>query len=160
MVTQDLLDVLTFTTGVEQNDAPLQMNFPYEAKPWSGFSDGQIAINCDANGNPITMPTMIKDPGAMNLAVPELMLQKVENFPNPAKDVTTFRYKMGQPGEVSLQILDATGTVVSTPFKNEKRAIGTHESVVNISKLKSGLYYARIQTGDNSVQTIKFIVAK
>ncbi|MEM7372906.1 MAG: DUF4331 family protein [Bacteroidota bacterium] len=35
-VTQDLLDVLTYSTGVDANDAPFQSSFPYMAMPWSG----------------------------------------------------------------------------------------------------------------------------
>lgn len=37
-VTQDLLDVLTYTTGVETNDVSFSPTFPYEAAPWSGTS--------------------------------------------------------------------------------------------------------------------------
>ncbi len=35
-VTQDLLDVLTYTTGVEENDVPFRSSFPYLALPASG----------------------------------------------------------------------------------------------------------------------------
>jgi hypothetical protein len=35
-VTQDLLDVLTYDTGVGKNDKPFQASFPYLAAPWSG----------------------------------------------------------------------------------------------------------------------------
>ena len=35
-VTQDLLNVLTYTTGVEKNDAAFTSSFPYMAMPWSG----------------------------------------------------------------------------------------------------------------------------
>ncbi len=35
-VTQDLLDVLTYTTGVEKNDLAFDGTFPYEAQPRSG----------------------------------------------------------------------------------------------------------------------------
>ena len=35
-VTQDLIDVLTYSTGVETNDRPFQSSFPYVAAPWSG----------------------------------------------------------------------------------------------------------------------------
>jgi hypothetical protein len=35
-VTQDLLDVLTYDTGVSANDKPFQATFPYLAAPWSG----------------------------------------------------------------------------------------------------------------------------
>ncbi len=35
-VTEDLLDVLTYSTGVEANDKEFQSSFPYLAMPWSG----------------------------------------------------------------------------------------------------------------------------
>ena len=35
-VTQDLLDVLTYTTGVEANDVRFNTDFPYMAEPWRG----------------------------------------------------------------------------------------------------------------------------
>ncbi len=35
-VTTDLVDVLTFTTGVEKNDKAFLSTFPYVAMPWSG----------------------------------------------------------------------------------------------------------------------------
>ncbi len=35
-VTQDLLDVLTYSTGVEFNDRPFSSTFPYVAMPWRG----------------------------------------------------------------------------------------------------------------------------
>ena len=35
-LTQDLLDVLTYTTGVEGNDAAFKTDFPYVATPWAG----------------------------------------------------------------------------------------------------------------------------
>ncbi len=38
-VTQDLLDVLTYTTGVEENDVPFRSTFPYLAMPFSGTGD-------------------------------------------------------------------------------------------------------------------------
>jgi len=35
-VTQDLLDVLTYSTGVDKNDKAFKPEFPYVATPWSG----------------------------------------------------------------------------------------------------------------------------
>jgi hypothetical protein len=35
-VTQDLVNVLTYSTGVEQNDKPFSTTFPYIAAPWAG----------------------------------------------------------------------------------------------------------------------------
>ena len=38
-VTQDLLDVLTYTTGIEQNDTTFKTSFPYVQAPWSGYAN-------------------------------------------------------------------------------------------------------------------------
>ena len=35
-VTQDLLNVLTYSTGVDSNDKPFKSTFPYVASPWRG----------------------------------------------------------------------------------------------------------------------------
>ena len=40
-VTDNLLNVLTYSTGVEENDAPFTNSFPYVAQPWSGTEVGQ-----------------------------------------------------------------------------------------------------------------------
>jgi hypothetical protein len=40
-VTQDLLDVLTYRTGVNNNDKHFKSEFPYVASPWSGTEVGQ-----------------------------------------------------------------------------------------------------------------------
>ncbi|MCB0519955.1 MAG: DUF4331 domain-containing protein [Saprospiraceae bacterium] len=40
-VTQDLLDVLTYDTGVGKNDKDFKTSFPYVASPWSGTETDQ-----------------------------------------------------------------------------------------------------------------------
>ncbi len=38
-VTQDLVDVLSYTTGVDTNDVPFASTFPFVAQPWSGTGE-------------------------------------------------------------------------------------------------------------------------
>ncbi len=40
-VSQDLIDVLTYSTGVDENDVPFRSSFPYVAMPWRGTEVGQ-----------------------------------------------------------------------------------------------------------------------
>jgi len=40
-VSQDLIDVLSYSTGVDENDAPFRASFPYVAAPWRGTEAGQ-----------------------------------------------------------------------------------------------------------------------
>jgi Domain of unknown function (DUF4331) len=47
-VTQDLLDVLTYSTGVNANDTSFRMSFPFVQQPWSGTSEAgglEVAFN-------------------------------------------------------------------------------------------------------------------
>ncbi|NET91669.1 MAG: DUF4331 domain-containing protein, partial [Kamptonema sp. SIO1D9] len=39
-VTNQLLNVLTYSTGVEENDKPFSNAFPFVATPWSGTESG------------------------------------------------------------------------------------------------------------------------
>ncbi len=52
-VTQDLLDVLTYSTGVNANDIGFSSTFPYEAAPWSGTSA------CGGEAVAYTQPTVL-----------------------------------------------------------------------------------------------------
>lgn len=55
-VTQDLLDVLTYTTGVERNDKAFGATFPYLAMPHSGTGDcsGEIIINAPVENSVVS----------------------------------------------------------------------------------------------------------
>ena len=52
-VTQDLVDVLTYSTGIETNDVAFQTSFPYEAMPFSG------AGACSGLAIAYTQPTVL-----------------------------------------------------------------------------------------------------
>ncbi|MBC8047772.1 MAG: DUF4331 family protein [Fimbriimonadaceae bacterium] len=54
-VTTDLLDVLTYTTGIESNDTSFKTSFPYVQTPWSGTGkcsgvviDYEATLDCTA----------------------------------------------------------------------------------------------------------------
>ncbi|MTB50303.1 DUF4331 domain-containing protein [Lewinella sp. W8] len=44
-VTQDLLDVLTYSTEVEANDRPFNSSFPYVASPWRGTEVNHVNLD-------------------------------------------------------------------------------------------------------------------
>lgn len=148
-VTQDLLDVLTYTTGVETNDKPFKTWFPYMANPSSGFSACGGALASNSNR---------MYPGKdeqMKLATPELFMTCT---PNPAHTRTSFKYRTTEKSLISLQITDVNGNVVDMPLNNRKTDIGTHDINYDVSKLKSGTYFAMLYSFDQMVQSVKFVV--
>jgi hypothetical protein len=152
-VTTDLIDVLTFTTGVEKNDRPFRNQFPYLALPKPGTSEcgGDLAFMSSAlypNGD-----------AALKLGAPELVMS--QNYPNPAKTQTTFKYRVSTDNTVlSIKIYDQTGNIIETPVLDKKYSAGSYELSYNVKQLESGVYYAIMQNNNETVQSVRFTVVK
>lgn len=151
-VTTGLTNVLGYTTGVEANDVPFKTAFPYLAPPPNGF-DGCGGGSVAASANREFTPT-----SNLQIAAPEVMM--VQNYPNPAKESTTFKYRLAADAKISLQIVDINGKVIDRPIKNRNQEIGTYEFNYDVAKLPNGTYFATIDIGSQSMQTIKFSVFK
>jgi hypothetical protein len=70
-----------------------------------------------------------------------------QNYPNPFNPSTTIKYQIPNDGNVTLKVYDILGREVTTlvdEFKNE----GRYEVNFNASKLASGVYIYKIQSGD------------
>lgn len=153
-VTKDLIDVLTFTTGVEANDTTFRDKFPYVQKPWRGFD----------YSNPTPEPvvaTMIE--GSMSdESVGRLSDQAItfaaETFPNPSTDVANFKYSLPENSKVSISIFDKNGSPVAKPLDETLMEAGTHEVSVNVSSYTKGTYYAIVEDDFGNTESLKFIV--
>jgi hypothetical protein len=155
-VTQDLLDVLTFTTGVEKNDVPFKTSFPYVQEPPSGYD---LPCANDGAQSSIGGPSMegLAATSALSVAAPEAMMT---NFPNPAVEKTTFKYRLAKDGEISLKIYDENGNLMAAPVKNEFKKAGTYELEVGVKRLKRGTYYVTLDSDSKTIQSLKLVVAK
>ena len=149
-VTTDLLNVLTYSTGVESNDVTFTSSFPYLASPHNGF-DG-----CTGNNQGQLAPPQINSSN-LGMAAPRAMIQ---NFPNPANTYTTFKYRVQENANVSVEIYDINGQQVDSPVDNQATLSGTHELNYNASHLSPGVYFAALKIQGEITQTIKFTVAR
>lgn len=86
-----------------------------------------------------------------------------QNFPNPFNPSTKFNYKILTAGNVSLEVYNVLGKQVSV-IVNEYQNPGSYD-IQWIAKdnqgnfLASGMYIAKLQSGDN-VQSIKIMLLK
>ncbi|HRG86452.1 MAG TPA: T9SS type A sorting domain-containing protein, partial [Chitinophagales bacterium] len=71
----------------------------------------------------------------------------LEIFPNPASEMITITLNAATDHLELFEVLDATGKMVLT-FNLEN-----NQSVLNISKLASGLYYIKSSSQLNALQT-------
>ncbi len=151
-VTQDLLDVLTYTTGVEQNDAAFGKKFPFMAQPWAG--DG-------ACSGPIAGPAQVvaAPQNGIGLAMPEVAGREVmmANFPNPFSAQTTVHYEVVEAGDISIRVFDMNGKLVST-LVNAPMDMGRHTAEFDASNLPAGVYFAKAQNARGEVmQVLKMV---
>ncbi len=84
--------------------------------------------------------------------------QLSQNYPNPFNPTTTIRFSIAHRGRVSLKIFDILGREVATLVNGELEA-GLHQATFDASKLTSGVYLYRINTGSNT-ETKKLVLLK
>ena len=153
-VTPNLIDVLTFTTGVEANDTTFKDRFPFVQTPWRGF-------DYSAPQSPTPMATTIESTAGgesfMNLSVPSAAFM-AEAFPNPTTDVANLKFRLPENTKVSIQIFDQNGTLVADPLDEHTMQAGTHEISVDVSAFMKGTYYAVFEDDLGNKQSTKFIV--
>jgi hypothetical protein len=152
-VTQDLLDVLTYTTGVEGNDVPFKTSFPYLALPHAG--DGDCGgTPADAASQPEAFAGGFSGFNA-NPANTTSRAVVASNYPNPFSDVTMIRYEVETAAEVNISVFDRTGKLMQT-IVNQRMDAGFYEARFEAAGLPAGLYFAKISTNDGqSVQVLK-----
>ncbi len=146
-VTQDLLNVLTYSTGVGANDKSFQSGFPYLGLPWKGDGD------CTDN-----MQTSTDDPigGGLGIGAPAIMLAA---YPNPWIHDVRFKTRLEHGAEISIQLFNSQGQLQATVTQGRYDA-GIHEFSFDGSRFPSGSYIARITTSDGLEQTVKLIKAE
>jgi hypothetical protein len=130
-VTQQLLGVLTYTTGVEKNDIAFRNEFPYLAAPWSG--DGEC-------GGKIVTAVQNPDGGVIGLEKPKVT---VINYPNPVEHTTTFKIHSMLDGKYRVELKTEDGRSVQT-LGQKSFDKGFHEFTVDLSALPAGIYFATV----------------
>ena len=81
-----------------------------------------------------------------------------QNYPNPFNPSTIISYQLPVNSHVTLKVYDAIGREVAT-LVNEMKEAGSYSDQFDGIKLSSGMYFARLQSGEK-VQLKKMILLK
>jgi len=152
-VTQDLIDVLTYRTGVNANDAPFKTAFPYVASPWSGTHV------CDCNTSQSTTSRVSSEQiqqksfNGLGLSAPEMFLRPM---PNPVKGKTSIDYSVDAASQVKLIAYDIQGKLVKV-LVDRKHDAGTYSVDFDLSDLVPGTYLVAAIKNGVVKQTAKII---
>jgi len=113
-VTQKLLNVLTYTTGVEKNDIGFREVFPFVSLPWAGDSQcGGELVNFVS-----TSPEMrgsFLGIGSNKVTTTNLNLS-VNSYPNPFTEKLNINITLRQAGRYHVEAYDISGRVVDKIF--------------------------------------------
>ncbi|MGA9364215.1 MAG: T9SS type A sorting domain-containing protein [Bacteroidota bacterium] len=72
-----------------------------------------------------------------------------QNYPNPFNPSTKLSFSLGKPGYATLTVYNILGQKVATPIAGIL-TVGYHELNFDASKLPSGVYFYRLDSGKNS----------
>jgi len=81
-----------------------------------------------------------------------------QNYPNPFNPSTTISFSIPTSEFVTLKVFDVLGNEVAT-LVNEYRRAGSHNIEFDASKLSSGIYFYKLQTG-SFIETKKMILLR
>ena len=108
------------------------------------------------------------DMGAFELGEPLRSEKKVKDYPsnfilhptypNPFNSITTIRYSLLYPSNISLQIYNLSGQRMTTLFEGYQQA-GVYTTNLNAGNLPSGLYFVRLE-GAGEVLSRKVMLMK
>ncbi|MEO6667905.1 MAG: DUF4331 family protein [Ferruginibacter sp.] len=154
-VTPQLVNVLTYSTGVEANDTGFKSVFPYVQTPWAGTH------NCDCGTAPAPRSTQRGNYGnvnptagkTLNLAAPEIF---ANTSPNPFVESTTIQYRVESPTQVSISVFDEQGKFV-TALVNKKQNAGTYTQSFNGKNLVKGIYFIQVSKNGEVKQTLRVV---
>jgi hypothetical protein len=106
-----------------------------DAVPYTNLTNGLWYRFCDLTGvNPISNTV----PSVFSLE---------QNYPNPFNPTTNIKFGIAKSGLVKLVIYDILGRVVQTVV-NEFKEAGTYKVDFDASKLASGVYFYKLESGD------------
>ncbi|HYG15386.1 MAG TPA: T9SS type A sorting domain-containing protein, partial [Bacteroidia bacterium] len=80
-------------------------------------------------------------------------------YPNPVSASLTVEFDLADNQEVTIEVTDVTGKVVSSILPATSLNAGVQRLSANLGNLSEGVYFVAIKT-DNGVKTVKTLVSK
>ena len=161
-VTQDLMDVLGYSTGVEKNDTSFRAQFPYVQLPWSGTGKcSGTPVSASLNGLSdvnlgMTTPAAFMAPKSVvnNGDVNNAAVIDASGFPNPFKSSTTIQYHVAHQSDINVAVYNMNGKLIRT-LENSRKDAGSYEINWDADDAEPGFYMVVLTVGNIVIQTLK-----
>ncbi len=100
---------------------------------------------------------------ALSPTIPSQFLKNfdinVKIYPNPTKGAFTVDFTLKASQEISIEIFDMMGKVISQPLSNEYLSYGSYKKNIDLSDMPRGTYFCKIKSKDFNT-TKKIMVVK
>ena len=83
----------------------------------------------------------------------------VQNYPNPFNNSTKISYLIDKPGIVTLKIYDIYGKYIQT-LVNQFQTVNNYSIEFEAKELSSGIYYYKLEVGNEYKNIKKMILIK
>jgi Domain of unknown function (DUF4331)/Secretion system C-terminal sorting domain len=160
-VTANLLNVLTYSTGVDTNDIGFRNSFPFVQQPWSGIgvAGGMEVSFTQPPCLVLTAPLSLVDPRDNEVKHNKLNTN-VQAYPNPFLSDMNFKFDVLKDAKVEVSISDLQGRKVAIVTSETYKA-GSYNINWNSGNLEPGMYVVKIMIGNNNyTQSIKITKIK
>jgi hypothetical protein len=148
-VTPNLINVLTYSTGVDANDVALKTSFPYVQAPFAGNYICPCNTPTANRSNPALRSSV--NTGSLAITAPEVFA-KVS--PNPFTDNSIITYHLDGAASINISMVNAEGQEVKQ-LVNKNLKAGTYTEKIGSNGLTKGVYFIRITKNGEVKQTIK-----
>lgn len=121
---------------------------------WTRLNNGQLSIWTDIT----TLSGIISS--TKHFSDPDYDTS-FENYPNPSHNYALVSFKLHGKSNVSLDLIDKSGKIISAIISNEERGFGKYVERIDLESLNvsSGIYFLRLKV-DGDVQTVRQVLIK
>ena len=147
-VTPQLVNVLSYNTGVNNNDTTYKSSFPYVQTPWPGTCNC-AGLEIDYKQPVVLAPTT----STIGLAAPEVF---VTSTPNPFVGSTTLRYHVDATAQITIDVFDANGNYLRN-LVNARQSAGQYSVSLSSANLTKGVYFVKTMKNGVVKQTLRVI---
>jgi hypothetical protein len=136
-------------------DGPVVWNFDWTAPATGGedvifYAAGNAANNNSSTSGDYIYTTMVTVPELESVTDEEQIADDftlISSYPNPFNPTTTIEFTLTEPGNVTLNVYNVAGEMVTT-LVNGNLPAGQRSVVFNATDLPSGVYLYRLTAGN------------
>ncbi len=144
-VSQDLLDVLTYTTGIEANDTTFRESFPYVQTPWSGTGKNSgLAVFYEQPD--LLLPTSIKDAE---------FIKRISLYPSPTIAEINLNVSVEKALNLTVEVYTLMGQKVLAADK--LTTAGENDIRLSVEQLPAGVYVLSLSNEGQLIGSTKFV---